>query len=171
MNFPQHLNVVSTAFSLPEFDDIEMALMLGDEWKGAEMDTLRLVWSDLKNAYKFGSLIRVEETFDKLLPVDAYDLFANQWKEDMFSFKRIAIEKLRNQLANVSKNPYSLAKVSDALTFLEILTTKFDVAVANPPYTDSADFGKELKDFIDTNYKKPLKFNIKIGRASCRERV
>ena len=165
MNFPQHLNVVSTAFSLPEFDDIEMALMLGDEWKGAEMDTLRLVWGDLKNAHKFGSLIRVEETFDKLLPVDANDMFANQWKEEMFSFKRIAIEKLRNQLANVSKNPYSLAKVSDALTFLEILTTKFDVAVANPPYTDSADFGKELKDFIDTNYKKPLKFNINLYAA------
>ena len=165
MNFPQHLNVVSTAFSLPEFDDIEMALMLGDEWKGVEMDTLRLVWGDLKNAHKFGSLIRVEETFDKLLPVDAYDLFANEWKQNMFSFKRIAIEKLRNQLANVSKNPYSLAKVSDALTFLEILTTKFDVAVANPPYTDSADFGKELKDFIDTNYKKPLKFNINLYAA------
>lgn len=165
MNFPQHLNVVSTAFSLPEFDDIEMALMLGNEWKGAEMDTLRLVWGDLKNAHKFGSLIRVEETFDKLLPVDANDMFANQWKEEMFSFKRIAIEKLRHQLANVSKNPYSLAKVSDALTFLEILTTKFDVAVANPPYTDSADFGNELKDFIDTSYKKPLKFNINLYAA------
>lgn len=36
---------------------------------------------------------------------------------------------------------------------------KFDVAVANPPYTDSADFGVELKEFVGTNYSKPLKFN------------
>ena len=31
--------------------------------------------------------------------------------------------------------------------------------VANPPYTDSGDFGTELKSFIEENYKKPLKFN------------
>lgn len=165
MHFPEHLNVVSTAFTLPNFDEIEMALLMGDEWNGAEMDTLRMVWKDLQNAYKFGSLIRVEETFDRLLPVDANDMFAHQWKQEMFSFKRIAIERLRNQLANISSNPYSLSKVTDALTFLEILTTQFDVAVANPPYTDSADFGAELKEFIDNNYKKPLKFNSNLYAA------
>lgn len=165
MNFPNHLNVVSTAFTLPSFDNIETALMIGDEWKGIELDTLRMVWNDLQNAYKFGSLIRVEETFDRLLPVDADDMFANQWKQDMFSFKRIAIEKLRHQLANSSSNPYSLSKVNDAMTFLDILTNKFDVAVANPPYTDSADFGKELKEFMEENYKKPLKFNSNLYAA------
>lgn len=124
-----------------------------------------MVWKDLQNAYKFGSLIRVEETFDRLLPVDANDMFAHQWKQEMFSFKRIAIERLRNQLAYISSNPYSLSKVTDALTFLEILTTQFDVAVANPPYTDSADFGAELKEFIENNYKKPLKFNSNLYAA------
>lgn len=165
MHFPEHLNVVSTAFSLPDFDDIEMALTMGEQWQPDEMATLRLVWSDLQSAYKFGSLIRVEETFDRLLPVSADDMFANQWKEDMFSFKRVALEKLRHQLANVSGNPYSLSKVTDALTYLEILLNKFDVAVANPPYTDSADFGPELKTFIEDNYKKPLKFNSNLYAA------
>ena len=77
----------------------------------------------------------------------------------MFNFKRVAIEKLRHQVEAVTSNPYSLSKVSDAMTFLDILTHKFDVAVANPPYTDSADLGTELKEFVDDNYKKPLKFN------------
>ncbi|WP_443701811.1 BREX-1 system adenine-specific DNA-methyltransferase PglX [Prevotella sp.] len=165
MHFPEHLNVVSTAFTLPNFDEIEMALLMGDKWEEHEMATLRMVWKDLQNAYKFGSLIRVEETFDRLLPVDANDMFAHKWKQEMFSFKRIAIERLRNQLANISSNPYSLSKVTDALTFLEILTTQFDVAVANPPYTDSADFGTELKEFIENNYKKPLKFNSNLYAA------
>lgn len=165
MNFPQHLNVVATAFTLPDFEQIEMALMLGNEWEGAEMDTLKMVWKDLQSAYKFGSLIRVEETFDRLLPVSANDMFANQWKTDMFSFKRIAIERLRHQLSTISSNPYSLTKVTDALTFLEILTTEFDIAVANPPYTDSGDFGDELKKFVDDNYKKPLKFNSNLYAA------
>lgn len=165
MNFPKHLNVVSTAFTLPSFDNVKMALMMGDEWKDVELDTLRMVWNDLQNAYKFGSLIRVEETFDRLLPVDADDMFAHQWKQKMFSFKRIAIEKLRHQLANSSSNPYSLSKVNDAMTFLDILTNKFDVAVANPPYTDSADFGKELKEFVEANYRRPLKFNTNLYAA------
>lgn len=165
MNFPQHLNVVATAFTLPDFEQIEMALMLGNEWKGAEMDTLKMVWKDLQSAYKFGSLIRVEETFDRLLPGSADDMFANQWKAEMFSFKRIAIERLRHQLSTISSNPYSLSKVTDALTFLEILITEFDIAVANPPYTDSADFGAELKKFVDDNYKKPLKFNSNLYAA------
>lgn len=159
MNFPEHLNVVSTHFTLPAFDDIEMALTMGDGWNNAEMNTLKQVWNDLCQAYKFGSLIRVEETFDRLLPVNADDLFANKWKSDMFNFKRVAIEKLRHQVEAVTSNPYSLSKVSDAMTFLDILTHKFDVAVANPPYTDSADLGTELKEFVDDNYKKPLKFN------------
>ena len=50
-------------------------------------------------------------------------------------------------------------KTQDAITFLQLLTQKYDVAVANPPYTDSADFGPELKKFIDANYKQPHKFN------------
>lgn len=165
MHFPEHLNVVSTAFTLPNFDEIEMALLMGYKWEEHEMATLRMVWKDLQNAYKFGSLIRVEETFDRLLPVDANDMYAHQWKQEMFSFKRVAIERLRAQLANISSNPYSLSKVTDALTFLDILTTGFDVAVANPPYTDSADFGAELKEFIENNYKKPLKFNSNLYAA------
>ena len=34
-----------------------------------------------------------------------------------------------------------------------ILTQKYDIAVTNPPYTDSSDFGPELKSFIEDNYK------------------
>ena len=72
------------------------------------------------------------------------------------------ITTLRNQVhqwTGEGSNEYSLAKANDSITFLDILSTKFDVAVANPPYTDSADFGAELKDFVSANYYKPLKFN------------
>lgn len=33
------------------------------------------------------------------------------------------------------------------------------MVVANPPYTDSGDFGNELRNFVSINYSKPLKFN------------
>ena len=154
--------MVSTHFELPEYKQVEAAFMLGSDWNEKQQKTIRSIWEDLRAAYKFGSLIRVEEQLDALLPVDSTDMFANQWKADMFDFKHQMITTLRNQVhqwTGEGSNEYSLAKANDAITFLDILSTKFDVAVANPPYTDSADFGAELKEFVGANYSKPLKFN------------
>ena len=159
---PAYTHVVSTHFELPEYNQVEAAFMLGSDWNEKQQKTIRSIWEDLRSAYKFGSLIRVEEQLDALLPVDSTDMFANQWKADMFDFKHQMITTLRNQVhqwTGEGSNEYSLAKANDAITFLDILSTKFDVAVANPPYTDSADFGAELKDFVSANYSKPLRFN------------
>jgi hypothetical protein len=35
---------------------------------------------------------------------------------------------------------------------------KYDIAVANPPYTDSANYGKELKSYVNNHYKNPTSF-------------
>lgn len=159
---PAYTHVVSTHFELPEYDKVEAAFMWGSDWNEAQQKTIRSIWEDLRAAYKFGSLIRVEEQLDALLPVDSSDMFANQWKANMFDFKQQMITTLRNQVhqwTGEGSNEYSLAKANDAITFLDILSTKFDVAVANPPYTDSGDFGAELKKFVGANYSKPLKFN------------
>jgi len=44
------------------------------------------------------------------------------------------------------------------MIFAEIISNKYDIAVANPPYTDSGSYGGKLKNFIIKNYKKPLSF-------------
>ena len=162
---PAYTHVVSTHFELPEYDKVEAAFMWGSDWNEAQQKTIRSIWEDLRAAYKFGSLIRVEEQLDALLPVDSSDMFANQWKANMFDFKHQMITTLRNQVhqwTGEGSNEYSLAKANDAITFLDILSTKFDVAVANPPYTDSGDFGAKLKEFVGANYSKPLKFNTNL---------
>ena len=159
---PTYTHVVSTHFELPEYSKVKGAFISGSDWNETQQKTIHSIWEDLRAAYKFGSLIRVEEQLDALLPVDSSDMFANQWKADMFDFKHQMITTLRNQVhqwTGEGSNEYSLAKANDSITFLDILSTKFDVAVANPPYTDSADFGAELKDFVSANYYKPLKFN------------
>ena len=159
---PAYTHVVSTHFELPGYSNVKDAFISGSDWNEAQQKTIHSIWEDLRAAYKFGSLIRVEEQLDALLPVDSSDMFANQWKADMFDFKHQMITTLRNQVhqwTGEGSNEYSLAKANDSITFLDILSTKFDVAVANPPYTDSADFGAELKDFVSANYYKPLKFN------------
>lgn len=162
---PAYTHVVSTHFELPEYDKVEAAFMWGSDWNEAQQKTIRSIWEDLRAAYKFGSLIRVEEQLDALLPVNSTDMFANQWKANMFDFKHQMITTLRNQVhqwTGEGSNEYSLAKANDAITFLDILSMKFDVAVANPPYTDSGDFGAKLKEFVGANYSKPLKFNTNL---------
>ena len=81
------------------------------------------------------------------------DLFDEKYKMNQ------QIHKLVNKYSEHNSNPYTLLKMSEAMTFLDVITNPFDVVVANPPYTDSGDFGTELKAFVEENYKKPLKFN------------
>ena len=135
---PAYTHVVSTHFELPGYSNVKDAFISGSDWNEAQQKTIHSIWEDLRAAYKFGSLIRVEEQLDALLPVDSTDMFANQWKANMFDFKHQMITTLRNQVhqwMGEGSNEYSLAKANDAITFLDILSTKFDVAVANPPYT------------------------------------
>ena len=162
-HWPSYTHVVSTHFSLPTYDDIMGYFEIFGEWDKNQIATIRNIWEDLCSAYKFGSLIRVEERINELMPNDVnHTLFKEYELASLFDYKNNVITQLRNnvnQWSGKGSNPYSLAKANDAITFLDIISQKYDVVVANPPYTDSADFGKELKAFVEANYKKPYKFN------------
>ena len=162
-HWPEYTNVVSTHFFLDDYETVKDAFESIDNLDQSKRIIMKMIWDDLSNAYKFGSLVRVDETLDKILPNDStYNLFAQQEMEDMFSFKHQFMGQLRqkvDELGQRGSNAYTLAKTNDAISFLEIISQKYDVVVANPPYTDSADFGPELKNFIEDNYKKPYKFS------------
>jgi len=81
-----------------------------------------------------------------------------QFAATFFTNLKTAVE----QYAQAQGSTFLTSKTRDAITFLELLTTEYDVATANPPYTDSADFGPELKEFIEDNYKKPYKFHTNL---------
>ena len=93
------------------------------------------------------------------------DAFFEQDVAKEREFIQIFFTNLRtavDQYARTEKNSFMATKTLDAITFLELLTTEYDVATANPPYTDSADFGPELRGFIEDNYKKPFKFHTNL---------
>lgn len=163
---PTYCNVVSSHFTLPKYEQIAATFDKGDShWDDKQREVLKDIWNDLCNAHKFGSLLRLKEKIEAMMPKQERNLFYDYQIHDFFSFKNQAIEMLRKQVhqwGGEGSNAYSLSLVNDAMTFLDILTTSFDVAVANPPYTDSSDFGPELKEFAEANYKKPMKFNINL---------
>lgn len=161
--WPDYTNVVSSHFYLEEYASVKDSFEVIENLGPSRSELISTIWEDLRNAYKFGSLVRVEEKVDAVLKRDDFDsLFAKQEEQSLFSFKNQFMSNLRNRVNEMGEkgsNAFTLAKTNDAISFLEIISQKYDVVVANPPYTDGADFGPELKSFVEANYKKPYKVN------------
>ncbi|SKB69515.1 BREX-1 system adenine-specific DNA-methyltransferase PglX [Dyadobacter psychrophilus] len=165
----EHFNIVSSDFFLPNFEEVKSIFEENLELGERERKIIADLWDDLQNAYKFGALIRLEEKMSlKWFGNKANDrttqitLFGQENLDDFEKFRKEFFENLQKAVAqNTARQGQSFlnTKTQDAITFLQLLTQKYDVAVANPPYTDSSDFGLELKSFIDSNYRKPYKFN------------
>lgn len=168
-------NVVSSDFYLPEYSSVKHIFTEGNNLDSKQQELIEEVWSDLQHAYKFGSLIRLDEKLKSRLSevqgkIDAgeFTLFTSAFLTEEENFSTTFFNNLKKaveQYARTKGNSFLTSKTKDAITFLELLTTEYDVATANPPYTDSADFGPELKTFIDDNYKKPNKFHINLYAA------
>lgn len=165
-------NVVSSDFYLPEYDRVRQIFEQGSTLDQNQKELIEKVWSDLQNAYKFGSLVRIDEqTQEQLRAVEGRahdDLFAAADLAEHQSFAETFFKNLSEaveQYARTSSDTFLTSQTQDAITFLELLTTKYDVATANPPYTDTKDFGPKLKHFIEDNYRKPYKFNTNLYAA------
>ncbi|MBF0203013.1 MAG: BREX-1 system adenine-specific DNA-methyltransferase PglX [Desulfamplus sp.] len=162
-------NVVSSDFFLPEYEAVEHIFTKGTKLDQNQRELIAEIWNDLKYAYKFGSLIRIDEwlssRFKQLEEQAKEDLFGQANLESHRNFAATFFENLKTavrQYAQAQGTTFLTSKTRDAITFLELLTTEYDVATANPPYTDSSDFGPELKGFIEANYKKPYKFHTNL---------
>ena len=165
----EKFNVVSSDFFLPEYDEVKG--IFDEERLDIETkDLIKDIWSDLRMAYKFGSLVKIEEKVNQKI-----DNVKERAKKTSFGLegllekwekrKETVIPQLHqavDKYAVETGNDFIGVKTRDALTYLMVLTTKYDVAVANPPYTDSSDFGPELKLFVENNYKIPHKFHTNL---------
>jgi len=161
--------VVSSDFYLPEYNEVRHIFEQGSGIERNQKELVEKIWNDLQYAYKFGSLVHIDEQLNKKLHAIEEraedDLFAKaelsehqDFAANFFSNLTKAVE----QYARTGSNTFLTSKTRDAITFLELLTTEYEVATANPPYTDSSDFGSDLKQFIEENYKKPYKFNTNL---------
>jgi len=182
-------NVVSSDFFLPDYEETRHIFEDGNRLDQNQKELIEEIWEDLQYAYKFGSLIRLDEKLKAKLRTLEFEqngkqmqlfsdkelsnkpksvqleLFAAADIEQQKKFIKSFFKNLKIAVAQYSKskgNTFLASKTRDAITFLELLTKKYDVATANPPYTDSADFGKDLKSFIKVNFKQPHKFHTNL---------
>lgn len=167
-----HFNVVSSDFYLPEYEQVHHIFEENAGLDPKQKEIIRDIWSDLRQAYKFGSLVKLDEKLSiqlhglqqqfegRQFSIFGESMLANyeQFRDNFFINLQRAVEKYTDRQVHT----FIKTKTQDAITFLQMLTQKYDVAVANPPYTDSADFGVELKAFINAHYSKPYKFNTNL---------
>jgi hypothetical protein len=160
-------NVVSSDFTLPDFDFV-LPIFRQDITDAKQMETVESIWTDLQDAHKFGSLVKLNEKLDahiSALRNSNAKLFSDQEAESSEKFKQSFLNNLEQaftRFATQQGNSFLTDKTKDAITFLRLITQRYDVATANPPYTDSSDFGPDLKKFIEANYKKPYKFHTNL---------
>ena len=161
-------NVVSSDFYLRDYDEVRAIFEENSILDAKQKKIIAEIWTDLLQAYKFGSLIRLEEKLSEQLhglQQDGANLFLMEEMENYGNFSEQFFNRLQNAVTRQTERQgitFLNAKTQDAITFLRVLSQKYDVAVANPPFTDSADFGPDLKKFVDANYKKPFKFNTNL---------
>jgi hypothetical protein len=163
-----HFNVVSSDFYLPDFDFVYPIFKAGVT-DAKQLSIVEEIWTDLQQAYKFGSLVKIEEKLSiklhGLVDQKEITLFGEQDIVEYERFKKEFFNNLEtaiNRFAQGQGSSFLTDKTKDAITFLKLITQKYDVAIANPPYTDSADFGPELKKYIENNYKKPFAFHTNL---------
>jgi len=161
-------NVVSSDFFLPDFEFV-YPIFVEDINDTNQLKIVREIWEDLQQAHKFGSLVKIEEKLSirlhGIVEQSDYTLFGQQEVQEYERFKTVFFKNLEQAVKRFARqqgNSFLTDKTHDAITFLKLITQKYEVATANPPYTDSADFGPKLKAFIEDNYKKPYKFNTNL---------
>ena len=160
-HWPKYTNIVSSHFFLPSYDTVRAEFGYDTSWNKKFDIVARKIWTDLSEAYKFGSLIRVEEQINTLASKDEENTLYGT-DGSLFDGRvqlKTQLSNLVNKYGEQNDNAYSLLKMNEAISFLDIISNTYDVVVANPPYTDSGDFGHELKTFVEDNYRCPLKFN------------
>lgn len=160
-------SVVSSDFFLPPYSEVAH-IFETSKLDSTQKRLVEEIWSDLQQAYKFGSLIKIGEKLKaKIEALDnaPLDLFTSATIQEHKEFEKTFFTNLRTAVEQHAKDEnqsFLSTKTADAIKYLEIITTKYDIATANPPYTDSSDFGVDLKEFIEANYKLPYKFNTNL---------
>jgi hypothetical protein len=177
----EDINVVSSNFHLPEFDEVKDQFAIDLEFASNEKEFLEELWNELREAHKFGSLLTLDDKLERFMKdkkadkKNGYDSSLLDSFIDLENIETEVLQKLESVIANALDDNYSSNFIKfqslDAVKFAEIMlgvnrkekenyeVNKYDIAVANPPYTDSANYGAELKNYVNDHYKKPTSFH------------
>ena len=166
----RHFNVVSSNFFLPDYEAVKTIFENNDRpLSDGQRELVQEIWGDLQQAYRFGALVRIGEKVNNKLEQlvgrfrrPQMDMFAEKDIVEFETFRDnffLSLEKAITLFAKDSGDTFLSKKTRQAIIYLRVLTSKYDLATANPPFTQNKKFGDALNTFIWKNYSKPSKFH------------
>lgn len=149
----ERINIVSTDFHLPEFEEVK-GLLIGSDMLAYSLKQLKEIWDDVRQAEKFGSLINIKSRIAPEKKEGQQSLNQEHDQESQHEMLNRIKTVFQKNIRDNGRSSFINRKVAESMTFVEILTQKYDVAASNPPYTDNGNYGTELRKFVEENYKK-----------------
>lgn len=128
----EHFNIISSDFFLPDYDEVQQIFEDNTALDARQKEIIRDIWNDLQQAYKFGSLIRLEEKLSIHLhgiKQDGLTLFGAQEVENYETFKAQFFTNLQKAVAqntarqgqtflnNMYQTPITWTKMSKWLSY------------------------------------------------------
>jgi hypothetical protein len=155
---PDRVNLVSADVILPDAIPPDFIDRFHDDRD--VQDLMKAMWFDLKEAPRLGSLIHPERRVDGLLSRRRRMGNTLDYQDDRAweRFKLELLDGIRDQFeleshtADVGRRLFG-QNVAKGLSLVEAVTRRYDVVVANPPYTGSNNLADPVKGFLDREYK------------------
>lgn len=158
---PVQMNLVCADIVLQEGPELEELLQVFSD-DPLTQDLIRTLWHGLANARELGSLLNIEEPLNELIerkqarekgswferPQEMWE----QWKEDLVKRIKTFADRATHSF-DVNKRMLGQEAIKGA-QLLDLLTRRFDLVTANPPYMGDRNMGTSLKAQVKKLYPK-----------------
>jgi len=185
---PRRVNLVATNIRLPAGKE-QLETFLRKHPEDAPLKpALLTIFDGLAHADELGSLLQIEQPVERELRhlrerqveredrVAAGSLFGPRGEEGWEAWKRGAIERLRSHfeaetITSDLAGAFFGQAASKGLSLEELLSHRYDVVAANPPYMHCSNFGSVLKSYIYSQYPQASQdlyaaFTVRIAELS-----
>lgn len=124
-------------------------------------ELVKTIWRGLLNVRELGSLLKVEEQIDEVIErVKSQTRIGEEWEKEQFSWERWkqrVMGKLRKyyekaaQTFDISRQMFASETIK-GLSFIDLISQKYDVVATNPPYMHNRNMGSKLRKNLKVFY-------------------
>ena len=161
-------NIIATNIRLPKGKDHLKAFLVKHPEDAPLQPALETIFEGLAHADELGSLLQIEEPVEQALrslrtrlgrqtTLPTGDFTAPTTDEEWEAWKEGVVERLADhfreegEAADLSSAFFS-QNAGKGVRLFELLSKRYDVVAANPPYMHNRNMGANLRDYFKTQY-------------------
>lgn len=154
---PRRVNLVATNIRLPAGKDHLEAFLRKHPDDVELKPALLTIFDGLAHADELGSLLQIEEPVEKELRLIAERYPILHQGRDWQAWKTGVIERLRRHFDAEAQGPDLVQAMfgeagAKGLSLIEVLSRRYDVVAANPPYMGSKNMGEVVKKHVERHF-------------------